>query len=296
MGLIILLLSAFSFSLSSYFGKIVTNTTDMSGVIVSFSRFLIGAIIMFIYIVVTKKSFKSIDFKPIWNRTLFNSFSIIMFSASLKYTTITNANMLNMIYPVFVIILAPYVLGEIVNKSKYIYLLTVMLGTYIIADPHFGSINKGDLLSFASSLTAAISMLNLTKAREKNEGYLIVFYVMFIGTLINIPFAFKDIINFELSSLFLVFLAGTLGFLGQVFITWGYKYVDASTGALISTSRIVISALIGIILLGEPIDLKIIIGIILIGGSLVGLSGYFDKKNKCGDTSINDNNDLEEII
>jgi hypothetical protein len=39
MGLIILLLSALSFSLSSYFGKIVTDITNMSGVITSFSRF-----------------------------------------------------------------------------------------------------------------------------------------------------------------------------------------------------------------------------------------------------------------
>jgi drug/metabolite transporter (DMT)-like permease len=128
---------------------------------------------MLIYIIVTKKSFKPVDFRPIWDRTIFNSISIILFSGSLKYTTITNANMLNMIYPVFVIILAPYVLGEVVNKSKYIYLITIMLGTYVVADPNFGSINRGDLMSFASSITAAISMLNLTKARIKNEGYLI---------------------------------------------------------------------------------------------------------------------------
>ncbi|HHX70391.1 MAG TPA: hypothetical protein GX708_20350 [Gallicola sp.] len=70
MGLIILLLSALSFSLSSYFGKIVTDITNMSGVITSFSRFSLGAIIMLIYIIVTKKSFKPVDFRPIWDRTI----------------------------------------------------------------------------------------------------------------------------------------------------------------------------------------------------------------------------------
>lgn len=49
--------------------------------------------------------------------------------------------------------------------------------------------------------------------------------------------------------------------------------------SLLSSSRIV-NAIIGIILLGEPFDLRIIIGIILIGGSLVGLSGYFQKKKR----------------
>lgn len=278
MGLIILLLSALSFSLSSYFGKIVTNITSMSGVINSFSRFFIGALIMFIYIVATKKSFKSPDFKPILNRTIFNSFSIILYSAGLNFTTITNVNMLNMLYPVFVVLLAPLFLKESIKKSTYFYLIAIMIGSYVVADPHFGSINKGDLLSFTSSITAAISILNLKKAREKNEGYLIVFYVMAIGTLINIPFALKSLMNFDLNGLLPVIIAGALGFLGQVFITWGYKYVDSSTGSLISTSRIIMSAIIGVFFLGEPFNLNIAIGIILIGGSLVGLSGYFQKK------------------
>jgi drug/metabolite transporter (DMT)-like permease len=112
------------------------------------------------------------------------------------------------------------------------------------------------------------------------EIYSIVFYVMFIGTLINIPFALRDIINFDTNGLLFVIIAGSLGFLGQVFLTWGYKYVDAATGALISTSRIVISAILGVILLGEPLNTKIIVGILLIGGSLAGLSGYFDKGRK----------------
>ena len=64
MGHILIVLSALFFSLSSYFGKIVTNTTDMSGVITSFSRFLIGTIMMFLYILISKKSFKANDFKP----------------------------------------------------------------------------------------------------------------------------------------------------------------------------------------------------------------------------------------
>ena len=202
----------------------------------------------------------------------------------------TNANMLNMTYPVFVILLAPFILKEKIKKSTYFYLIAIMLGSYIIADPQFGIINKGDLMGFGSSIMAGVSVLSLKEASNKNEGYLIVFYVMLIGTAINIPFSLEYIMNFDYSALFIVVISGGLGFLAQVLLTEGYKFVDSSTGALLSSSRIVMSAIIGIILLGEPLDLRIIIGIMLIGGSLVGLSGYFEKK-KGLDISNKDIND-----
>lgn len=294
MGHILVLLSAFFFSLSSYFGKIITNTTNMSGVITSFSRFFIGAVLMFAYILISKKTFKPNNFKPIVRRAIFNSFAIMLMSSALNYTTMTNANMLNMTYPVFVILLAPLVLKEKIKKSTYFYLIAIMLGSYIIADPQFGSINRGDLMGFASSVMAGISVLSLKEASNNDEGYLIVFYVMLIGTFINIPFSMNSIINFESSALFLVIISGAIGFIAQVLLTEGYKFIDSSTGALLSSSRIVMSAIIGIILLGEALNINIILGIVLIGGSLVGLSGYFNKKNQV-DTSRKDINDLEEL-
>ncbi len=280
MGILLILLSSLSFALSSYFGKLATNMTSMSGVINSFSRFLVGTVFMFIYIVYKKKEFKAPDMKPIFYRALFNSFAIILFSASIKYTTITNVNMLNMIYPVFVILLAPYFLKEPIKKSTYIYLTIIMVGSYIVANPSFGNINLGDMLAFISALAAAFSIMYLKKAREENDGYIIVFYVMFIGTLINIPFSYRDIIEFEMIGAFPVFMAGFTGFLGQVFITWGYKYVDSAIGALVSTSRIIIGGIIGYLLLDEPLTGKIIIGMLMITLSLIGLSGYFDKIRK----------------
>lgn len=279
MGFIILLFSGIFFSFSSYFTKIVTNMTSMSGVITSFSRYLLGAIIMFIYIIASKKTFKSNDFKPVIQRAVYNSLSIVLFSAALGYTTMTNANLLKQTYPVFVVLLVPLMLKEEkIKKSTYLYLVLIMAGSYIVADPSFGNINKGDLLSIIASVIAGISIIYLKKARVNNEGYLIVFYVMLIGTLVNIPFALNDLLNFEVDALHFVIISAILGGLGQVFLTWGFKYVDSATGSLISSSRIVISTLMGIVLLNEPFNSRIIIGMMLILGSLVGLSGYFDKR------------------
>lgn len=278
MGIIIILVSGIFFTFSSYFGKVVTNTTNMSGVITSFSRFLVGFILMFIYMVYTKKSFKAPNIKPIALRAVFNSMSIILFSMAYNYTTITNINMLHMTFPLFVILLAPYFTKETIKKSTYFYLTVIMVGTYIVANPRFGDLNLGDFLALSSAVIAAFSIMYLTEARKENEGYLIVFYVMLFGTLVNIPMAFKDLFSFEISGIIPVIASATLGFLGQVFLTWGYKYVDSATGALVATSRIIMGAIIGYIFLNEPLNIRIIIGIVLITLSLIGISGYFEKK------------------
>ncbi len=280
MGVILVLLSGLAFTMSSYYGKVITNTTAMSGVIGSFSRFLFGTICMFIYILITKKDFRPQNLKPIFFRAVYNSFAIILFSTAYKYSTITNINMLHMTYPLFVILIAPYFTGEKVSKSTYFYLTVIMIGSYIVADPSFGNVNFGDLLAITSAVVAAFSIMYLTISRQENEGYIIVFYVMLIGTLVNIPFAYKDLSSFDFAGIIPVFLTASLGFLGQIFLTWGYKFVDSATGALVSTSRIVMSALVGYLLLSEPLETNIIIGIILITSSLIGLSGFFNKKQE----------------
>lgn len=279
-GVILVLFSSLFFTLSGYFAKVVTNITGMSGVITSFSRFFIGAVSMFIYILLTKKSFKSPDLKPIIYRSVYNSIAIILYSIAYNYTTITNVNMLNMTYPLFVIIIAPYFTKEVIKKSTYFYLAIIMFGIYVVANPQFGNINIGDLLALSSAVFAAFSILSLTKARLKNEGYLIIFYVMLLGTLLNIPTAIKDLSNFEFHGLLPVLAAGIFGFMGQIFLTWGYKYVDSATGALVATSRIIMGVIIGYMFLGDPLNLRIIFGIILITSSLIAISGYFNRRIK----------------
>ena len=277
MGISFILLSSLSFTLCTYFGKIVTNTTTMSGKINSFSRFLVGTIIMLAYMIYNKKEFRVPDIKPIFIRSFFSSLAVLTLYASIEYTTITNANMLNSASPMFVILLTPYFLKKPIKKTTYLYLAIIMAGSYVVANPSFKSINIGDPMAFISAFLAAVTVIYLKKAQVENENYTIIFYLMFLGLIMNIPFVYNDLVNFDMTGIIPVFMAGLFGTLGQVFLTMGYKYVDSATGSLVSTSRIVMGGLIGFIFLDEPINLRIIIGMILIIVPLVAISGYFSK-------------------
>jgi drug/metabolite transporter (DMT)-like permease len=277
MGNILMLISSFCFAISSYFGRIVSTTSSMSSTITSFSRFLFGTVFIGAYLLYKKQTFKSKNYKTVFIRALLNCASIILFAWCLNYTTITNANMLNMIYPVFVIILAPLISKENIKKSTYIYLILVIIGSYAISNPGFNNINLGDFIALSTALITALSVFALKKAIEYDDGNLVVFYVMLIGTFVDIPFVYKDLTNFDINGLLPVILSALFGVFGQLTQIWSYETLDSATGSLISSSRIIMSAVIGYLLLAEPLNLRIIFGIILVTISLVGVSGYIEK-------------------
>lgn len=251
----------------------------MPGTVASFCRFFLGALIMFFYIIFTKRSFKAVKINYIFARSITNCISIMLFSLGFQYTTVTNANMLQMTYPIFVMILAPLIYREKIKKSSYVYLCIIMLGCYLVTLPKFDNINVGDILSLVSAISAAVSVLFLKEVSKYNEGYIIVFYVMLIATIFNLPFIIKDIYIPSNEIAFNLLLSAFTGFLGQLFITMGYKYVDNATGAMVSASRIIIAAILGIIFFSDPLNIRVVSGGILITICLIGISGYFRLSN-----------------
>lgn len=278
MGITLVLLSSLFFSLSAVFGKIITLNSDVSGVVVTIGRFSMSALVMFIYMVMQKKSFKINNLSPIAIRGIFNALSIMTYYVSFQYTTITKANMLHMLYPGFIIILTPFVLKERVPLSKYIYLILMMIAAYMIVNPDIGIINIGDMLAILSAITASFSVMALTMARKRDDTHTVIFYVMLIALFVNLPFAYEGLLTMPKAVLPYFLLSAFTGMLGQVALTMGYKLVDSSTGALISSNRIVITTVIGVLFLSEPINMRILSAITITIFCLVGISGYFQNR------------------
>ncbi len=269
-----MLLSALFFTLSTYFGKLVSNYTEMDALVTSFVRYFIGTIGLGSFMFFRGISFKPVMKKPVFIRSALNATALILLTASLNYTTITNANMIHLTYPVFVFLLARFITGEKLKPSAFVYLFLILVGSYIVSDPNLNHVNTGDLISLGSAFFAGTSILYLTEARKSESSIIIVFYLMLIGSFLNFPLVIDDLGLLSLGSAGIVLLAAGTGFLGQVFTTEGFKYVDSATGSILSSSRMVMAALIGYFFLSEPLGLRIISGIVLISVALVGVSGY----------------------
>ena len=63
---------------------------------------------------------------------------------------------------------------------------------------------------------------------------------------------------------------GILGVVGQVLLTAGYRHISAAGGAIVSSSRILLAAVLGIALFSESLTLSLVCGGLLILAALIG--------------------------
>ncbi|MBN1144352.1 MAG: DMT family transporter [Bacteroidales bacterium] len=271
-GLLLIVLAEFCFASATVFAKLITNSSAIPAIEITFFRVSIGVAIAALYMIKTKTSFKPHNIKLVIARAVFSFSALIAFFYAVQYGSITKANMLNMTYPVFVFLVAPFFKIEKLHKIAFLFLLIAMTGIYLVIFPDFSNINLGDILGLISGILAAFSVITLAMARENDSTVLIVFYLMAIGTLINAVFLVPVFVMPQIQQLPLLVASGIAGILGQVFLTMGYKHVNARAGSMVSSARIVFAALMGFFFLSEILSLRIFIGGLLIIASIIGVS------------------------
>jgi drug/metabolite transporter (DMT)-like permease len=250
---------------------------------ITFFRFSTGFIFAAAYVIYTKKTIIPTKFTFIIMRSFTNTIAVLLFFVGIQYTTVSKSNLLNMTYPVFVFLLAPIFNKEKITLKHCIFLLLTMIGSYLVVIPDasafsISSINKGDIFSLLSGVVAGFAINSLREARKTDPSYLVLFYLMGVGTIINIFFIIPGFVIPENRHLLNLIFTTAASLLGQVFLTAGYKHISAADGSIISLSRILFALILGIIIFSDPMNLRIAIGSIIILVSILGVSGVIGRK------------------
>ncbi len=269
-GILLLAISELCFASATVFVKFASSGTNIPAIEVSFFRFFLGFFIAGFAMLRTKVSFKPVKTKLVIWRAILNTLAVILFFLSIKYTTLTNANMLNMTSPVFIFLFTPFITKERIKSIQVFYLFLTMLGIYFIINPNFIQINIGDWLGLLSGVVSALAVMTLRMARNFDSTALILFYLMAIGAIINCFLLLPVFVIPSNKQLVFIIVSAVLGFSGQVFITSGYKYIEAAKGSLVSSTRIIYAIIFGVLIFSERITFMWITGSILIIVSLVG--------------------------
>jgi drug/metabolite transporter (DMT)-like permease len=271
-GIILLIMAEFCFAAATVFAKHVTNVSDIPAIEITFFRVSLGTIVAAMYMWQTKTSFRPRKIRLVVARAIFSFSALVAFFYSVEHSSVTNGNMLNMTYPVFIFILAPLFGLEKMNKMSMLFLVTAMTGIYLVIFPDFSHVNKGDLIGLLSGILAAFAIISLSVAREYDSTVLIVFYLMAIGTVCNAIMMAPVFVVPTMKELPALFGSGILGLTGQILLTMGYKHVTAKAGSMVSSSRIVFAALMGFFFFSEALYARVIIGGLLIIVSIIGVS------------------------
>lgn len=259
-GIIMLMLAELCFASSTVFAKIVTEHSDIPSIEITFFRFFFGIFVAYAVLRKTGVTMVPNNKKFVIWRGVLNTLAVILFYTSVKYTTVTNANMLNMTYPIFIFLFMPFFIPEKIKLIQILYLIISITGVYMVIQPNFNHLLYGDVIGLLSGIVGGVSVITLRKAREFDSTALIIFYLMTIGTFIN---GVLLITVFKMPTLYQslnITVSALLGLAGQIFITSGYKYIEASKGSIISSSRIIFAVILGVIFFNDKLNLELLIG------------------------------------
>jgi drug/metabolite transporter (DMT)-like permease len=277
-----MLSAAFMFSFSTVFLKIaMAPPFSASPMVATFVRYLIGALVFGLFVGMRSGVPKANRFGLVVSRAILNTVAVVLLFTAIKYTTITKANLLNLTYPAFVFLVAPFITHERSNWHQLVFLVTALAGAWLIVIPAGGfrlaEVNIGDLLALASGVVSGFAIADLRQARKFDSTETILFYQMNFGALACAGLMIPSFSLPTLSATGLLVVTGLISLAGQYFLTKGYRYINASLGSIVLGSGILFSAGFGITIFHDPVSPRIIIGGLLILVSLVGVSGIFDR-------------------
>lgn len=276
-GAVYIVLSCLFASLASVLVKFASNAQDVPALLSTLSRFLIGGVYMFLFMKLKHISFHPNRKKFIALRAISNTAGVILLYVSLQFTTVTNTNMLSSAAPIFVFMILPFLKMEKVTVRYFLYLALAALGVYLVMNPNFQSINLGDLLALVSAAFSAVAIVSLREGSKYDSAEIIIFYLMVVGAVVNTLLILPSIINgtFRMPTglpLLCTLGAGVMGFLNQIAITNGYRYISASAGSIIGNSVILFSVFFGWIFFDEVLTIPIFLGGSLILISILGVT------------------------
>ncbi len=268
-GALFIFISAVLFSVNILIVKMLTAETNIPVVEITFARFIFGLIVVSAYILWRGVPFRPVNKKILYLRGFLNALAVLILFYSVQYTSITNANVLNMTYPIFVALLSHALIGERFHPSAFVPLLLTAVGVYMVIQPDLGAIRPGDAIGLVSGFVAALAIIYLRVLRKTDETVVILFYLFAVGSVFLLIPLIPLFVMPDLGSATLLLLCSVSGVAAQYFLTEGYRFISAVGGSIVSASRVYIASFFGVVFFNDPVNLMLFLGTLLIVGSNV---------------------------
>jgi drug/metabolite transporter (DMT)-like permease len=250
------------------FVKLLINVIPAAEII--FSRCIISVLIIICMGALGKVSFKVKEKEKMIFRGIMGGTSILLYFYSIGMTSVSNAVLLSYTYPIFASIFSVMYLKEHLTKEKIAFILAAFTGIFMIFGIDFTSLNTGDLLALISGVTSGMAIVSIRELRKTESSWMIVFSFVLAGSIFSLFFLKGNIIMPDKYGIFVLFVIGIFGTIGQLLMTYAYKICSTALGGVISMSSVVITALLGMIIFKETLTLNVIFG-----GALIFISATF---------------------
>jgi len=252
-----------SFSLVTYLSSVVPTETIM------LFRFLAGPAFLIPYFLSLKKKLVIHSYRLFAFRIFFGISAMSCLFLSFKYGQIGKSMLIFECSALWTLLLSYFIYKHKPHVYSLLCVPFVFLGLFLVIQPtETTSINLGDLFALLGSFLNTGVYLSLKALRHHHDTPTIVLITYFFSALIvGIPsFIAPPILTLELFGLFC--LMCTVGFVGQLLMTQGFKYASAGICSLLMLGIVPLTSISGFLFFNEYYDATIWLGIILIFISL----------------------------
>jgi drug/metabolite transporter (DMT)-like permease len=203
---------------------------------------------------------------------------------ALTYIPLADATALSYAAPLFTVILAALLLGEVVRFYRWSAVAIGFAGVLFMLSPHLriegramdGLAMMGGASALVAALCSAISNVQIRHLNDKEHPGAIVFYFSLLTTAIGLATAVFGWVRPDAMQLFLLIGCGLFGGLAQILITLSLRYSHASLLAPFDYTTLIWSVIIGFVLMREVPAVETLAGAVLVIGA--GLFVFWREK------------------
>lgn len=216
-------------------------------------------------------------------RSLSGTVSMFCLFTALTMIPLADLTAISFTAPMFLTVLAMVFLGERIHRFRWTALGIGFVGVLIMIGPHLsfaGGASAGVLIALVNAVFSAIAMMFLRSMSGHEHAITITFY--FSLTFMACT-ALTALLGWPMptpAQWLLMILAGLFGVVGQLLMTYAYRYAEASTIAPLDYSNMILAVVLGYAFFDEIPSLSVWIGspLIVAAGLIILWREYRLKK------------------
>ena len=254
-----------------------------------FYRCVISIILVYAWMRATGRPVRFVNRRLLLLRGVTGALAIIAYFWSIDLVGLLRATLYNYSHAVFAILFSALLFGERLTWWAIGAMLVALAGLILVIDSGFDRIGAGDLLGLSVAISGGIGRSCIRQLRTTDTPGNIVLVFMSAGMVITtFGLAASPVQTWAVSepvtggssaiSWILVLALGTTSATGAILMTSGYQRLSTATAAILTLLVLPATALIAVLVFGEPIGLRPALGGILIAvaATWVTLAGSRD--------------------
>lgn len=183
-----------------------------------------------------------------------------LYYASFQKLDLALASTLTFTTSLFVVVMAPFVLGERIGLMRGITTVLGFVGVVLASGATDLKVETGVLFGLGSAFAAAILIFqNRVLARTEHTAT-IMFWIGLVATVATLPGAVQGWTGLGLRDAMLLLTAGTLATFGMLLTVEAYRFGEVSGLATFPYARILFALAIGYVVFAEVATLRELIG------------------------------------